>query len=135
MRKISFIIILFLVFSFTIIQSNTNRPQYLGLRFGPVLNFNKIYFDNDFHSHISSGFHVGFMREFNLGKHTSILGELNFEYTTQQIMRYHNTDSALFINENVFYSELPFYFRFKFGDKIQFISDIGFQLFSGGIPL
>jgi hypothetical protein len=133
--KLKTIVFFLIIFTAILSANDSARHQYIGLKFAPTLNFYKNHIQNNLQYDRQSGFQIGVFREFNLGKLTSIMMEPSFEYTSNQFYYQYNRDSSRLITDKILFIELPFYLRFKLGDKIKFITDIGVNIFTGGVVL
>lgn len=113
----------FLLFTFFSVNLFSQK-LYHGLKFAPTINFDHTYVDTSYIYNTANGFKLGLSFEVDLDTSFSIVFEPAVDFRKNSFNR-KISNSIYNFNDNVTWFEIPVFIRFKFGEKIKFITDIG----------
>jgi len=106
--------------------SFSQKKIHFGLHFAPTINFEKVRVDTFSTTNALNGYKIGLASEFDIDEFISVLITPSVDIRNNTLYYKPSPNSSIYqFYDNIYWLEVPVYLRFKFGDKIKFLTDIG----------
>lgn len=115
----------FLLFSFLFFCSTIfSQKVYHGFHVASTINFDHTYSDTNYMYNAANGYKLGLSFEKDLDSTLSLVFEPGFDFRRNTYLQKVSNINKEF-SDNVIWLEIPVYLRFKIGNNIKFVFDIG----------